>query len=505
MVARPVIPASRTRESGSRSRCRCWKRACPIPEIPVVSVVDLGIVRAVDAGPGDDHADLYRLPRHPGDRARHPRRARRRRLSATSRSRPSSSPPWTTDWISESGKAKLHAYGIAPPTRRARPSMPAMRLDRHRGDQPLRLDARARRNGAAAPASSRSTCSSATDERRLSTASTVAEMVDETAEAMSIRFDVPEELRETFKFKPGQHLDAEGRDRRRGSAAQLFALRRAAGRAGEGHGQADRRRRLLQLGERQSEARRPIEVMPPHGSFTWDFEPGAANHYVGFAGGSGITPVMSLLKTALLTEPESRFTLFYGNRDSSRSSSWRRWRSSRTASWTGCKSIISSPRRPRSIELFNGMLDRAKCDEILEHSDRSGRRRRLLHLRPRPDDGRGRGGAARRRASPQDRIHLERFTADRPSAALEAQMQALTAGGGGPDDAGHPRRPQAPGRLRRRGRQHPRQRPRRRACPRPSPARPASARPAGRGSSRARSRWRRATASPTRRWRRAMC
>jgi ring-1,2-phenylacetyl-CoA epoxidase subunit PaaE len=43
--------------------------------------------------------------------------------------------------------------------------------------------------------------------------------------------------------------------------------------------------------------------MAPHGSFTWDFAASAANHYVGFAGGSGITPVMSLLKTALLTEP----------------------------------------------------------------------------------------------------------------------------------------------------------------------------------------------------------
>src|SRR3712207_8770461 len=41
-----------------------------------------------------------------------------------------------------------------------------------------------------------------------------------------------------------------------------------------------------------------------------------SNHYVGFAGGSGITPVISLLKTALAAEPESRFTLLYGNRDS---------------------------------------------------------------------------------------------------------------------------------------------------------------------------------------------
>ena len=44
--------------------------------------------------------------------------------------------------------------------------------------------------------------------------------------------------------------------------------------------------------------------------------PRAAQHYVGFAGGSGITPVMSLIRTALQSEPGSRFTLFYGNRDS---------------------------------------------------------------------------------------------------------------------------------------------------------------------------------------------
>ena len=60
-----------------------------------------------------------------------------------------------------------------------------------------------------------------------------------------------------------------------------------------------------------------LEVMVPHGSFTTDFEPARARHLVGIAGGSGITPVVSLIKTLLREEPRSRFTLLYGNRDSS--------------------------------------------------------------------------------------------------------------------------------------------------------------------------------------------
>lgn len=58
-----------------------------------------------------------------------------------------------------------------------------------------------------------------------------------------------------------------------------------------------------------------VEAMPPRGRFTWAFEPSLRRNYVAFAGGSGITPIISLLKTALETEAESRFTLFYGNRD----------------------------------------------------------------------------------------------------------------------------------------------------------------------------------------------
>ena len=58
-----------------------------------------------------------------------------------------------------------------------------------------------------------------------------------------------------------------------------------------------------------------IEVMPPMGNFCVETNSSNSVHYVGFAAGSGITPVISILKSTLHDEPGSRFTLLYGNRD----------------------------------------------------------------------------------------------------------------------------------------------------------------------------------------------
>jgi ring-1,2-phenylacetyl-CoA epoxidase subunit PaaE len=57
-----------------------------------------------------------------------------------------------------------------------------------------------------------------------------------------------------------------------------------------------------------------IEAMPPMGKFHLPLDPAAARQYLGFAGGSGITPLLSIIKTTLAREPGSRFTLIYANR-----------------------------------------------------------------------------------------------------------------------------------------------------------------------------------------------
>lgn len=143
---------------------------------------------------------------------------------------------------------------------------------------------------------------------------TIAELRREIADAVSISLTVPPPLASQFRFAPGQHLTLRaqigGEDVRRNysicSAPHEGELRVAikAVPGGLFSGWANRD---LAAGQQ-------IEVMPPHGSFTWPFDPARKAHYLGFAGGSGITPVLSLLKTALTCEPESRFTLLYGNR-----------------------------------------------------------------------------------------------------------------------------------------------------------------------------------------------
>ena len=254
---------------------------------------------------------------------------------------------------------------------------------------------------------------------------TVADVADETAEARSIRFEIPEELRETFKFKPGQHLTLKaeigGEEIRRNYSLCVapqdnqvtVTVKRISGGAFSNWANDNLKPGMA------------IEVLAPHGSFTWDFEPGAANHYVGFAGGSGITPVMSLLKTALLTEPGSRFTLFYGNRDSSSVIFLDALAGLKNRFMDRLQVHHFLAEEDEEFALFNGMLDRAKCDEILENLVDPAGIAAFFVCGPGPmmdaaeaallDKGVARG-----------RVHLERFTAGRPSAALEAQMQALT-------------------------------------------------------------------------------
>src|SRR3954462_11454803 len=145
----------------------------------------------------------------------------------------------------------------------------------------------------------------------------VAAVVPETAEANSIRFEIPDPLKGAFAFKAGQHLTLRttigGEEGRRNYSLctapdeqdWMVTVKRIGGGVFS-NWVGDN----LKPGD-------TIDVMPPHGSFTCEFDSAKSRHLVGIAGGSGITPVMSLIKTMLRTEPQSRFALHYGNRDSS--------------------------------------------------------------------------------------------------------------------------------------------------------------------------------------------
>lgn len=143
---------------------------------------------------------------------------------------------------------------------------------------------------------------------------TVKDIRRETGDCVSIAFDVPDGLREEYQFLAGQYLtlrtELNGEDLRRSysiCSSPLDGELRVAIKQIPGGKFSSFANAGLQPGQ-------ALQVMTPMGNFHTPLDPAKAKHYVAFAAGSGITPVISLLKTVLRAEPKSAFTLFYGNR-----------------------------------------------------------------------------------------------------------------------------------------------------------------------------------------------
>lgn len=142
----------------------------------------------------------------------------------------------------------------------------------------------------------------------------VLEVSPLTDEAVTVTFDVPEELAGTFDYLPGHHVtmraDIDGEDVRRSysicSNANGGKLRVGIKRLPGGVFSSWAIENIV--------AGDVVEVMPPVGEFTIDPDPGFGGHRVAIAAGSGITPVLSLISTTLESEPEGSWTLLYGNR-----------------------------------------------------------------------------------------------------------------------------------------------------------------------------------------------
>jgi ring-1,2-phenylacetyl-CoA epoxidase subunit PaaE len=253
----------------------------------------------------------------------------------------------------------------------------------------------------------------------------VAEVVPETGEANSIRFEVPAELRERFAFRAGQHLTLRttigGEEVRRNYSLctapddqdWMVTVKRIGGGLFSNW-----------VGD-QLKAGDTVDVMAPHGSFTTEFEASKKRHLVGIAGGSGITPVMSLIKSMLKYEPESRFTLLYGNRDSSSVIFLEALAALKDKHLGRLEIYHFLDAEEQDIELFNGMLDRTRLEEAIpalipDAADADG----WFICGPGPMMDAAEGALLDRNV-PKDRIHIERFTADRPPEAVTREMAAL--------------------------------------------------------------------------------
>ena len=136
----------------------------------------------------------------------------------------------------------------------------------------------------------------------------------DTLEAVVVSFEVPDDLRAVFGFTQGQYLtlraDVDGQDLRRSysicagvdDGELRVGVRKVKGGVFSNWINAN-----LRVGD-------TVNVMAPQGRFFVPLDRTAKRHHVGIAGGSGITPILSIMKTVLAREPLSRFTLIYGNR-----------------------------------------------------------------------------------------------------------------------------------------------------------------------------------------------
>jgi len=195
----------------------------------------------------------------------------------------------------------------------------------------------------------------------------VSQVRKETRDTIAVTFAVPPELQESFHYQQGQHLtlrtSIDGEDVRRSysicSAVQDNKLRVAIKRTPGGL--------FSSWANDHLQEGATLEVMPPMGHFNVPLDAANRKHYLAFAAGSGITPLLSIIKTTLLTEPDSSFTLFYGNRASS-SVIFKEELSDLKDIFTGrLKLAYVMSREQQDIELFNGRITKEKCAQFLQH------------------------------------------------------------------------------------------------------------------------------------------
>ena len=143
----------------------------------------------------------------------------------------------------------------------------------------------------------------------------IKEVSKETADCVSVLFEIPDGMKSDFAFKQGQSLTMRtflnGEEVRRTysiCSSPLDNEWRVAIKKQEGG-------LFSNFANDQLEAGDLLEVMPPVGKFYTELDPSSKKNYLAFAAGSGITPVISIIKTTLRTEPNSQFTLVYGNRN----------------------------------------------------------------------------------------------------------------------------------------------------------------------------------------------
>jgi ring-1,2-phenylacetyl-CoA epoxidase subunit PaaE len=186
----------------------------------------------------------------------------------------------------------------------------------------------------------------------------------QTPEAVAVAFEVPDDLKETFAFRPGQYLtlaaDIDGEEARRsysicsapGDPFLKVGVKRVAdGRFSSFVNEA------LNVGD-------TIRVMPPEGRFTSLI--GERHDYILIAAGSGITPMLSIARTVLAHEPTSTVTLIYGNRTSASIMFLEELEDIKDRYLQRFSLFHMLSRETQDVELLNGRIDGARVVQLAD-------------------------------------------------------------------------------------------------------------------------------------------
>jgi len=180
-------------------------------------------------------------------------------------------------------------------------------------------------------------------------------------DAVCLELQAPPGLADAYRFEAGQHLAVRailgGRELRR-----TYSIASAAGgtlRIGV--------RVQGEMSRHLAEGLQPgghIEALEPAGRFKPTLEPGKAKSYVAIAGGSGITPILSIVGTLLAAEPASRVLLIYGNRSIARTMFLDEVLALKDGYIDRLTVQFVMSREPQDVELFNGRVDAARLREL---------------------------------------------------------------------------------------------------------------------------------------------
>lgn len=192
----------------------------------------------------------------------------------------------------------------------------------------------------------------------------ITDRTEETRDSVSLAFAVPSELQERFRFHQGQYLTLKARindeEIRRSysicSGIHDNELRVAVKRVPNGV--------FSNFANDQLAIGDEIEVMEPMGHFYTELNEERTGNYLLVAAGSGITPILSQVKTILKSEPNSHVTLIYGNRATGSTMFKDQLEDLKNSYMGRINLIFIFSREKQDIDLYNGHIDEEKCDSL---------------------------------------------------------------------------------------------------------------------------------------------